>query len=138
MSSKAGKVHFVIVKSAGYSNLRTDFKYFKKEFIKNDLQYVRIYLSVKNRVVQRPVKLICSSDQLTVFCMIRLFTGKISEQILTCYVLNIVNNCKKLFIFSRIFMFFSFFFTIYYMSHQTGGETLIFQINVKNVLGEGA
>ena len=70
--------------------------------------------------------------------MIRLFTGKISEQILTCYVLNIVNNCKKLFIFSRIFMFFSFFFTIYYMSQYTGGETLIFQINVKYVLGEGA
>ena len=37
MSSKAGKVHFVIVKSARYSNLWTDFKYFKKEFIKNDL-----------------------------------------------------------------------------------------------------
>ena len=37
LSSKAGKVHSVIVKSAGYSNLWTDFKYFKKEFIKNDL-----------------------------------------------------------------------------------------------------
>ena len=35
MSSKAGMVHFVVVKSAGISTLRTDFKYFKKEFIKN-------------------------------------------------------------------------------------------------------
>ena len=37
MSSKSGMVHFVIVKSAGCTNLWTDFKYFKKEFIKNDL-----------------------------------------------------------------------------------------------------
>ena len=35
MSSKAGMVHLVVVKSAGISTLWTDFKYFKKEFIKN-------------------------------------------------------------------------------------------------------
>ena len=35
ISSKAGMVHFVVVKSAGSSTLWTDFKYFKKEFIKN-------------------------------------------------------------------------------------------------------
>ena len=38
MSSKAGMVHFVIVKSAASNTLSTDFKYLKKntkEFIKN-------------------------------------------------------------------------------------------------------
>ena len=30
ISSKAGMVHFVVVKSAGGTTLRTDFKYFKK------------------------------------------------------------------------------------------------------------
>ena len=34
MSSKAGMVHFVVVNSAESSTLWTDFKYFKKEFIK--------------------------------------------------------------------------------------------------------
>ena len=35
----------------------------------------------------------------------RLFTEKISEQILLCYVLNIVNNCKNVFFFSCSFYF---------------------------------
>ena len=34
MSSKAGMVHFVVIKSAGSSTLQTNFKYFKKNFKK--------------------------------------------------------------------------------------------------------
>ena len=58
---------------------------------------------MKTRVVQRPVKLIYTSHRLTVFCMIRLFNEKMSQQTLIRYVLNIVNNCKNVFVFSCIF-----------------------------------
>ena len=44
----------------------------------------------------------------------RIFAGKVSEQTLIWYVLNVVNNCKNLFISSCILML-RFFFTIYYM-----------------------
>ena len=37
MSSKAGMVHFVVVKSAGSSTLGTDFKYLKKNRIHKKL-----------------------------------------------------------------------------------------------------
>ena len=36
--------------------------------------------------------------------MMRLFTEKISEQTLICYVLNIENNCKNLFFFLVAFI----------------------------------
>ena len=43
MSSKAGMVHFVVVKSAGRSTLWTDFKYFKKEFENIMCSMIRLF-----------------------------------------------------------------------------------------------
>ena len=40
-------------------------------------------------------------------CMKRIFTKKILEQALICYVLNVVNNYRNLFIFSFSFNFYS-------------------------------
>ena len=94
ISSKAGMVHFVVVKSAGSSTLWTDFKYFKKEFI-------QIMCSLFGNTFRWRLV----SFFVFFFCMMRLFTDKISEQTLICYVLNIVNNCKNLFIFPCSFYF---------------------------------
>ena len=117
ISSKAGMVvHFAVLYSVQEVVLWTDFKYFKKNLLKklclvcseiplgeescrvetgqNDLQFVSVWLFF-------------------FFCMMQLFTEKIWEQTLICYVFNIVNNCKKKF-FCIFFIFY--FFTIYCMS----------------------
>ena len=113
ISSKVVMVHFVVVKPTGCSTLWSDFKYFKKNLLKNTFSLFG------NTFRWRFVSFKDQSNWFAVRIK-RLFTEKF-----ICYVLNIVNNSKYLFIYSFIF------FTIYCMSQWIAGETLIFWVNVK-------